>query len=314
MTITRSDSEKSVLGRRHFLRSLFGLGTVFDSLPAAEAKKPVVSPGSFRFFWADLRTGQMGFPSGQVIPEGMPGSVMKLVTAAALLESRTLKPDDKFECTGTYVCSARESVHCLYPHGMIDLPHALGLSCNDYFAHAAKHLSANVLLQYGRDFGLDQFVGSFAGGKFPSHPEHPAWKYALGLAPDVQPTALQIMRMAGLVANKGTVPYLHSAEEPDAKGIPFELKLSSGTFTVLREGMEMACRQGTGKKLDPSNKLHVALKTGTTPHGQAFQSWVTGYFPWDSPRYAFCLRSQAGTSYEQAIPALKGYLFGTDWP
>lgn len=308
------EKRPQTLDRRHFLRSLFGLGTALDSLPV-EAKPPArYQPESFRFFWSDLRTGQMGFPCGQVVPKGQPGSVMKLVAASALLETRTLQPETKFECKGTYHCSAHEAVHCLYPHGMVDLPHALGLSCNIYFAQAAKHLSPNVLIQYARDFGLDQPVGSFEGGVFPVHPAHPSWQYVLGLSSDLQPSALQIMRMSALVATRGNVPYLHSAEEPDAKGRPFECHLSGGTFAVLQDGMEMACRQGTGKKLDPHNKLKVALKTGTAPYGKAFQSWVTGYFPWDHPRYAFCLRSLAGTSYDQAIPALKNYLFGTEWP
>lgn len=314
-TSLQPSQEVEPLDRRGFLRSLFGLSSVLESLPA-EAKKTssAAVPSSFKFFWGDLRTGQMGFPTGQVVPAGMPGSVMKLITATALLETHTLKADDKLECRGTYACSSRESVHCLYPHGLVDLPTAIGLSCNVFFAQATKHLSPNALLQYARDFGLDQPVGSFKSGAFPEHPNHPGWQYGLGLCSDLQPTALQLLRVSALVANKGIVPHLHSAEEPDPDGKPYILKLAPGTYTVLRAGMEMACRQGTGKKLDPHNRLHVALKTGTTPYGKTFQSWVTGYFPWNAPKYAFCLRSQAGTSYDQAIPALKNFLFSTEWP
>ena len=307
--------DRQMLGRRHFLKSLFGLGGALESSEPAHGKgKPTPAKGTFRFFWTDLHTGQIGFPSGQVIPSGMPGSLMKLVAAAALLESRIISPDDKFECRGTYQCGAHEAVHCLYPHGLVDLTHAIGLSCNIYFAQAAQQLSPSVFLHYAADFGLNEAVGSFASGKFPKQAAHPAWKYVLGLAPDFQPNALQIMRMSALIANKGTVPFMHSAEEPNSDGKPFKLTLSNGSFNLLQQGMEIACRDGTGKNLDPENKLHVALKTGTTPHGTSFQSWVTGYFPWQSPRYAFCLRSQAGTSYDQAIPALKKFLFGTTWP
>lgn len=311
------DDEKKSLGRRHFIKSLFGLGTVLDraeAQPVARPAKTAPLHGSFRFYWTDLKTGQMGFPSGQVIGSGMPGSLMKIVAATALLESRVLKSEDKFECRGTYACDSKESVHCLYPHGLVDLQRAIGLSCNIYFAQAVSKLGPSTFLQYAADFGLNKPVGSFTGGQFPAAPKFPTWKYALGLAPDFQPTALQLMRMAALVANRGDVPYMHSAEEPHPDGERFLLKVSDHTFEVLQQGMEIACRQGTGKNLDPLNKMQIALKTGTTPYGKAFQSWVIGYFPWKKPRYAFCLRSQAGTSYDQAIPALKKFLFGTTWP
>lgn len=321
--MSRKQSEIELPDRRHFIKSLFGLGTALDAAeapaqaqnksPAPDAK-PAQQPGSFRFYWTDLRTGQIGFPSGQVVGSGMPGSLMKLVAAAALLESRILKAEEKFECRGTYACDKHESVHCLYPHGMVDMPRAIGLSCNIYFAQAVHKLSPTVFLRYAKDFGFSAPVGAFPSGEFPAKAQYPTWKYALGLAPDFQPTALQIMRMSALVANRGSVPYMHSAEAPDPNGEPFVLHLKENTFEVLQQGMEIACRQGTGKKLDPLNTMHIALKTGTTPHGKAFQSWVTGYFPWKNPRYAFCLRSQAGTSYDQAIPALKKFLFGTKWP
>lgn len=317
-------SEVQMQDRRHFIKSLFGLGTALDVAEApAQAQtnssssataKPARQSGTFRFYWTDLRTGQVGFPSGQVIGAGMPGSLMKIVAATALLESRILKSEQKFECRGTYACDKNESVHCLYPHGIVDLPRAIGLSCNIYFAQAADKLSPTVFLRYAKDFGFSDPVGAFPSGTFPSKPQYPSWKYALGLAPDFQPTALQIMRMSALVATRGNVPYMHSAEAPDPDGEPFTLHLEANTYEVLQQGMEIACRQGTGKKLDPLNTMHIALKTGTTPHGKAFQSWVTGYFPWKNPRYAFCLRSQAGTSYDQAIPALKKFLFGTKWP
>ena len=72
------------VSRRGFFKSF---------LPALSEDEPVLLPGSFQntFMWADLRTGQIGFPGGLARNDVMPGSVMHLVAAAALLnEARVL--------------------------------------------------------------------------------------------------------------------------------------------------------------------------------------------------------------------------------
>ena len=136
----------------------------------------------------------------------------------------------------------------------------------------------------------------------------------LGLSPDLEPAALQILRLSALIATEGKVPGLFSSGAAGTKKDPFEIALSGTCFQVLKQGMRMAARLGTGKKLDPQNKLKLAIKTGTTPHGQSFQSWITGFFPYDAPRYAFVLRAAAGTSQDEAVPQARSFLLTTDWP
>ena len=315
MANSTEDDDGPALGRRQFIRSIFGLGTVSESAnEAASAQTEARSEGKGKFFWADLKTGQVGFPCGHSVPDGMAGSIMKLVSAAALTDAHILSPDHKFECRGTITVN-HQKFSCPAPHGLIDLQHAIGLSCNVYFAHASQQLSPRVFLDYAAKFGLNQSVAKFASGKFPEKPaRNSSENYVLGLSEDLKPSALQILRMTALIANKGHIPYLHSAESPDPEGKPFELKLEERSWHVLQQGMQIAARQGTGRKLDPENKMHIAVKTGTTNHGSSFQSWISGYFPWDAPRYAFVLRSFAGTSQEQAVPQARTFLFASEWP
>lgn len=308
--MTKKKSDSSSVGRRQFLRSVFGLGSLAEGQNAEAAKR--VPAGGGKFIWCDLRTGQIGFPCGHLAPVGMPGSVMKLVTAAALTDAHLMSVDEKFECRGSYKLH-NETYKCQFAHGLIDMPHAIGRSCNIYFAHAAQKMSGRTVIDYAARFGLNQAIGDFAVGKFPASAKDTAEKYALGLAEDLQPNALQIMRISGIIANEGKVPFLHSAEL-SGEGPEFELVLSSQSWKVLKEGMQIASRQGTGKKLDPENKLKLAIKTGTTPHGKTFQSWITGFFPWDQPRYAFVLRAPAGTSQDEAVPQARKFLFSTEWP
>lgn len=308
--MSEKKSGRSSVGRRQFLRSIFGLGSLAEG-QSSEAAVPS-TPG--KFIWTDLRTGQIGFPCGHVAPVGMPGSIMKIVAAAALTDARLLSSDEKFECRGVYKLH-NEVYKCQFPHGIIDMAHAIGLSCNIYFAHAAQKMSARTVIDYAAKFGLNQQIGDFAAGKFPSATADKASseKYVLGLAEDLQPNALQIMRISAIVANEGKLPFMHSAEQ-SGEGPAFELSLAAQSWKVLKEGMQIASRHGTGKKLDPENKLKLAIKTGTTPHGKSFQSWITGYFPWEHPRYAFVLRAPAGTSQDEAVPQARKFLFSTEWP
>ena len=170
-----------------------------------------------------------------------------------------------------------------------------------------------MFLEYAKKFGLNQPVAGRKSGPFPEHADAPSFMYVLGLRDDMQPNALQILRMSALVAVRGNVPHLHSAEQPGA-GAPFTVELSEATWGHMQQGMELACLKGTAHKLDPDNTMHIAAKTGTSLVGTHFQSWVTGYFPAQDPKHAFCLNSFAGTSQEAAVPQAHKFLFSTTWP
>jgi cell division protein FtsI/penicillin-binding protein 2 len=300
------------IGRRGFLRSLFGLTTAAESTTVEAAVEAKVKPTG-RWFWADLRTGQIGFPSGLNLGSAAPGSLMKLITTAALLEGALVNPNETIECRGSAVVR-KHPVACQFAHGAISLPHAIGKSCNIYFAEMSLRLTSKAFLDYAHRFGLDQPVAGRPSGPFPVKAEGDSLNYVLGLADDFQPNALQILRMSALIGARGHLPHLHSAEEPASDAPPFVLKLSEGTWALFVQGMGLAVHEGTAKKLDPENKLHIAAKTGTTRHGARFQSWVTGFFPIETPHYAFCVLSPNGTSMEAAVPVAREVLLATAWP
>ena len=309
MSDDSADIDAKSIGRRRFIKSLFGLGAVAETaqVEAAPARRNV------SIFWTNLRNGQIGFPTGTTVPSGQPGSLMKLVTAAALHEAGLFSHDETVECKGIVQIKKR-SYRCLYPHGKVGLTKAVGLSCNVFFAEASQKLSTTAILDYASRFGLDKPVAGYGGYSFPKEPKDLTAEYALGLAPDFSVNALQLLRLVSLVGLGGTAPAFHNPGETEHPDAPFVVTLQPSTWMILQQGMRIAEREGTARKLDPHDKLHVAAKTGTAPHGKTFQSWIAGYWPHEQPRYAFCLRSPSGTSQDTAVPEAHKFLFSCEWP
>jgi cell division protein FtsI/penicillin-binding protein 2 len=230
-------------------------------------------------------------PVGLIVPSGLPGSIMKLVAATALLEERLMNIDELLECGGTLHIQG-QTFHCQHSHGNIAMREAIGLSCNLFFAQAAERLSMRRFLHYAREYQLHQPVEVGESVIFPHEiSSQPSQSYVLGLNRNMRPNALQLARMAGLIGQRK---------------IP---NIQPHTWQLLQEGMRVAAVRGTAYELDPNNQWHMAAKTGTAQHGQTFQSWVIGYFPLESPRYAFCARSSAGTAKDSAVPLAHRFFF-----
>lgn len=310
--VNASEPKPGSVDRRGFLKSFLGLTAVSEQQSAA-LSAPAAGNRAANFFWANLQNGQIAFPTGMGVPSGQLGSLMKLVTAATLRECGFFTGDETIECRGS-ITIAGHTFRCLHPHGKVGVIEAIGLSCNVFFAEASQKLTASAIIDYARRFGLDRPVSGFAGERFPEQPSASVADYALGLADDLLPNALQILQLVALVGLSGKLPPLHNAADDASLHSPFSLELQPATWQALQQGMRIADRQGTASKLDPQDTLRMAVKTGTAPHGKSFQSWIAGYFPCDQPRYAFCLRAAAGTSQDSAVPEAHRFLFAAPWP
>ena len=77
----------------------------------------------------------------------VPGSVFKLVTTAAALDTLKNAEDIEFRCDGVYEMAGGK-VKCTGEHGTIDLKKALQKSCNCYFAQLTEVLGADTLEKY----------------------------------------------------------------------------------------------------------------------------------------------------------------------
>ena len=94
-----------------------------------------------------------------------PGSVFKLMTAAAALDSGLMGADQQFYCGGDLTVFPNteweHSYHCAEgnAHGWLDMAGALNHSCNLWFIQAAETLKPQIFYDYIQAFGFTQPTG-----------------------------------------------------------------------------------------------------------------------------------------------------------
>ena len=143
----------------------------------------------------------------------VPGSIFKIVTAAAALECIGDIESRSFTCTGRYEYGEDTAVTCETAHGTLDLKGALAHSCNVVFGEIAAELGPKTLMRYAEQVGVTRrysfdgtttAVGSFDVSN--AAESELAWA-GIGQYTD-QINPCQYMTYMGAIANGG------SAAEP----------------------------------------------------------------------------------------------------
>ncbi len=277
---------------------------------------------------ADPRSPFLSRATQMAIP---PGSVFKIISAVASIETGKMPPDSPFPCQG-YL--DRPDKHRCLPfrhqgvgHGDVTLADALCRSCNVYFYTAARRMGPQSLVDWARKFGIGQATGidlpSESGGHLPApdvpltaEVRRPPWRSGdeLGLAigqGSLLVTPLQMARAMAAVANDGSLVTPHLA----ADSAPVSLDHSSATQDLLRsresqpiqglhqetldrvrEGLTMVVHhpRGTGYKTVRMKEVTIAGKTGTAETNGVDHAWFAGYVPAEKPRIAFVVVIQNG--------------------
>ena len=122
---------------------------------------------------------------------------------------------------------------------------------------------------------------------------------------DVGASPLQMAMVASAVANNGKLfkPYLvdkivgpNGEDLGDANPTEMPEPISSNTASQLQDMMRAVVQQGTATKLRDDN---IAGKTGTAETGLPGginDRWFVGFYPADSPKYAFAVMTE-GTGF-----------------
>jgi penicillin-binding protein 2 len=278
-------------------------------------------------FWRDVSNDPARPLFDRVASAALPpGSVYKVVSSVALLESGKIDPDEPFECVGYLDRSDRHRDyiyrHFGTGHGPTTLTTALAESCNVYFFRGAKMVGAGPLIAWGGRLGFGRATGVDLPSESAGHlPRDPRNADALGLAigqADLTATPLQLVRTTAAVANGGRLVTPHvvrgsgSARSGDDPARPFlttdQLEgLKPDTLARIREGMGQVVShpRGSGYKTVRHPAVAIAGKTGTAESGggRPDHAWFAGYAPADDPQVAFVvLLEHAGSGGQAAGP------------
>ncbi|MBA3551235.1 hypothetical protein H0W32_03450, partial [Patescibacteria group bacterium] len=112
-----------------------------------------------------------------------------------------------------------------------------------------------------------------------------------------QVTPMQVVRAIGALANNGVLlePTVIADDKEALKHIK-KIDLPQEYFDVVHEGMRLGATEGTAASLNVPY-VEFAAKTGTAELGvskEYVNSWVTGFFPYKNPQYAFVILMEKG--------------------
>lgn len=203
----------------------------------------------------------------------IPGSIFKVVTLAAALETMPEVMDMKFDCNGTYEIGS-DKITCEYAHYDQDLKMAFRNSCNCAFAQIAQKLGGDTLETYAKQFGVVgniRFDGiTTAAGNFEAAGAadvNVAWS-GIGQYND-QVNACNFMTFMGTIARGGRGVSPHVVENISVGGnTTYRAKaknndriMSESTAQILREYLKFNVKDKYGSENFPG--MTVGAKTGT---------------------------------------------------
>lgn len=248
-----------------------------------------------------------------------PGSIFKLLTYAAAVETDPTIIDRSFICPGSVEVEGRR-LNCIATHGEISLKEALARSCNVVFAQVAMELGETRLRDQAETMGINKRIPA----------DFPVKVSSFGPAGEMSANALvetgigqgelaitpfQAALLVAAVANDGILmkPYLLKAKALPGKEFTdfsqpqaWRRVMGSRTAHYLKEAMVEAVQSGTARHSRIAG-IEVAGKTGSAenPHGRA-HAWFVGFAPGRHPRVAVAvILENAGSGGTYAAPVAR---------
>lgn len=242
-----------------------------------------------------------------------PGSVFKVVTAAAALSSGDYTADSELpgpaelDLPLTDATLPNHDDAACSPSGKVSLQQALVVSCNTAFGDLGMKLGADTLREQAAKFGFGDAPSvpmRVTPSSVPAELNQPQLAQSAIGQYDVRTTPMQMAMVAAGVANQGVVmsPYLvQSVIGSDLSVIetaePSELSeaVTPEVASTLTDMMVATVDDGTGRRAQISG-TKVAGKTGTAEHGEGRRAhaWFISFAPADDPQVAVAVVVEDG--------------------
>jgi len=271
----------------------------------------------------------------------VPGSIFKVVTSAAALDSGKYTSDSRFLDRGyciEYGKQVRNFGDMSGPEvfGSVDFLQALEHSINAVFCEIGKTIGTGRILGTSKQFGFyaDPPLETPGNERSPSglynhgrlfYPENPSTQVDPGRLAFGQErmltTPLQMAMVAGAVANHGVVmkPYVVGRVTGPGGGVikrthpeKYKRAMRTSTANEITRMMEAVVTGGTGTAAQIPG-IQVAGKTGTAETGGAGTlntTWFIAFAPANAPRIAIAvvLQNQTGAGGTTAAPIARAVM------
>lgn len=274
-----------------------------------------------------ISTDQESSLMNRVLTSYNPGSLFKLLVAAAALDKGVVDFATPFHCRGSYRFNERVEISCWKEEGHGDLcfEEALALSCNPAFIEVAQLVGRNALLEYAQKLHLtDESLAGYgiynAGSGINISPGPAGLGNAALGQQGVRLTPLQLASLLAIIADDGLwiqpslVLYYIDAEGQQhyPPSQTQEQVLPVDTARKLQHMLRLTMERGTGRSAAIA-EVSMAGKTGTSQTGQIneqqeeiLNTWFGGYLPAENPRWAIVVMVEEGSSgAETAAPVFK---------
>jgi penicillin-binding protein 2 len=258
------------------------------------------------------------------------GSVFKIVTAVAGLESGKINQSTSFVCDG-YYSKSHKHFRCWVAdynreHGRMSLADAIQHSCNVFFFNAGKTTGAEPITQWARTFGFGQPTGidlpaesrgavpdQHLGAERGRRPWAAADTLNLSIGQgDLLVTPIQTVRMMAAIANGGQLVTPHIVRNlAGALPAPVKINISPKTISILQEALYNAVNSEGGTAYGRGlGGYSVCGKTSTAEVGKGkSHAWFAGFAPYPKPRIAFVVVIEhGGKGSEMAAPVAAEFM------
>lgn len=252
-----------------------------------------------------------------------PGSVVKPFMSLAALNEKLIDPAKKIQSTGSitvqnqYNPKLQTVFRDWKAHGWVDMRQAIAVSSDVYYYAIGggykdqPGLGIARIEKYMKQFGFGSKIENdyFAGPK--GTVPNPEWKklnfdgevWTLGNTYHTsigqygfQTTVMQMVIAVASIVNDGLLREPSIVKDKPGEVVR-QIDIPESAFKIVKEGMRLGVTEGTGKSLNVKY-VEMATKSGTAELGVSkdnVNSWMTGFFPYSKPRYAFAVLMERGS-------------------
>lgn len=300
----------------------------------AMVSKPSVNPNKIDENFDEYSNDKEGKPFlNRAVQEYYPpGSVFKIVTAAAALEN--IEEIDSYvnSCDGVLKVGDKSiKDYKEEKHGRVNLKNAFKVSCNNTFAKIGLKLGYDTLKNEAEKFLFNREIyikDPYAKIKikqalydFKERDEYSVGISAIGQH-EVKANPMTMALMTCAIANEGKImqPYILDAIVSYKGNIKYKTKpeklvdaIDLKTAETIKNYMILTVKEGTAKRA--RNSIQIAAKTGTAENaiGKEPHSWFVAFAPANNPQIVVAVVVEnggagSGRALDIAKDAILNYL------